>query len=198
MPGCPDSPKPEVVFNLQMMMSLGVADLNAWWQYIEQKEFTKKYAGIMCKPPGTQPRGYTRAIPERSHRRSLAHSREPEIVTNGVVIIRKTDKTLRVSLPSVTKPCTFTTIMRKSSYSSKSGNLEWRVLGSGRLFPFIPVCGEFPQMSNSRFIPSDTIRECWEIHDEINVGRCVRHNSGWRGILDTLSGTACCGQIGDS
>lgn len=57
MPGCPDSPKPEVVFNLQMMMSLGVADLNAWWQYIEQKEFTKKYAGIMCKPPGTQPRG---------------------------------------------------------------------------------------------------------------------------------------------
>jgi catechol 2,3-dioxygenase-like lactoylglutathione lyase family enzyme len=39
------------------MMSLGVADLNAWWQYIEQKDFTRKYPGIMCKPPAMQPWG---------------------------------------------------------------------------------------------------------------------------------------------
>lgn len=39
------------------MMSLTVADLDAWWDYIEQKELTKKYPGIMCKPPAMQPWG---------------------------------------------------------------------------------------------------------------------------------------------
>ena len=39
------------------MMSLTVADLDVWWDYIEQKELTKKYPGIMCKPPAMQPWG---------------------------------------------------------------------------------------------------------------------------------------------
>jgi len=38
-------------------MSLRVADLDAWWDYVEQKEFTKKYPGIMCKAPAMQPWG---------------------------------------------------------------------------------------------------------------------------------------------
>lgn len=39
------------------MMSLSVADADAWWEYIQQKEFAKKYPGIMCKPPAMQPWG---------------------------------------------------------------------------------------------------------------------------------------------
>lgn len=39
------------------MMSLTVADLDAWWHYVEQKDFTRKYPGIMCKPPAMQPWG---------------------------------------------------------------------------------------------------------------------------------------------
>jgi catechol 2,3-dioxygenase-like lactoylglutathione lyase family enzyme len=39
------------------MMSLGVEDVDAWWKYIQHKEFTKKYPGIMCKPPEMQPWG---------------------------------------------------------------------------------------------------------------------------------------------
>jgi len=39
------------------MMSLAVDDADAWWEYIQQKEFTKNYPGIMCKPPAIQPWG---------------------------------------------------------------------------------------------------------------------------------------------
>ena len=39
------------------MMSLNVDDADAWWEFIEQREFTKKYPGIMCKPPAMQPWG---------------------------------------------------------------------------------------------------------------------------------------------
>lgn len=39
------------------MMSLTVEDVDAWWEYIQRKEFTKKYPGIMCKPPEMQPWG---------------------------------------------------------------------------------------------------------------------------------------------
>jgi len=39
------------------MMSLAVDDADAWWEYIRQKEFTKNYPGIMCKPPAIQPWG---------------------------------------------------------------------------------------------------------------------------------------------
>jgi len=39
------------------MMSLGVENLDAWWEYIQQKELTKKYPGIMCKAPAMQPWG---------------------------------------------------------------------------------------------------------------------------------------------
>lgn len=39
------------------MMSLAVENLDAWWQCIQQKEFTRKYPGIMCKPPAMQPWG---------------------------------------------------------------------------------------------------------------------------------------------
>ena len=39
------------------MMSLNVEDADAWWEYIQRKEFTKKYPGIMCKPPQMQPWG---------------------------------------------------------------------------------------------------------------------------------------------
>jgi glyoxalase/bleomycin resistance protein/dioxygenase superfamily protein len=39
------------------MMSLNVEDADAWWDYIQQKEFTKKYPGIMCKAPAMQPWG---------------------------------------------------------------------------------------------------------------------------------------------
>jgi uncharacterized glyoxalase superfamily protein PhnB len=39
------------------MMSLNVEDVDAWWEYIQQHEFTKKYPGIMCKPPEMQPWG---------------------------------------------------------------------------------------------------------------------------------------------
>ena len=37
------------------MMSLSVDDADAWWKYIQEKEFTKKYPGITCKPPAMQP-----------------------------------------------------------------------------------------------------------------------------------------------
>ena len=36
------------------MMSLAVEDADAWWEHIQQQEFTKKYPGIMCKPPAMQ------------------------------------------------------------------------------------------------------------------------------------------------
>jgi len=39
------------------MMSLAVDDVDAWWEYIQQKELPKKYPGIMCKPPEMQPWG---------------------------------------------------------------------------------------------------------------------------------------------
>jgi len=39
------------------MMSLNVENADAWWEYIERMEFTKKYPGIMCKPPQMQPWG---------------------------------------------------------------------------------------------------------------------------------------------
>jgi len=39
------------------MMSLAVDDADAWWNYIQNKDFPKKYPGIMCKPPAMQPWG---------------------------------------------------------------------------------------------------------------------------------------------
>ena len=39
------------------MMSLTVENVDAWWGYIQRKQFTKKYSGIMCKPPEMQPWG---------------------------------------------------------------------------------------------------------------------------------------------
>jgi len=39
------------------MMSLQVEDADAWWEHIQRQEFTKKYPGIMCKPPQMQPWG---------------------------------------------------------------------------------------------------------------------------------------------
>jgi hypothetical protein len=39
------------------MMSLSVTNVDAWWKYIQQKEFSKKYPGIMCKAPAMQPWG---------------------------------------------------------------------------------------------------------------------------------------------
>jgi uncharacterized glyoxalase superfamily protein PhnB len=39
------------------MMSLNVENADAWWEYIQRKEFTRKYPGIMCKPPEMQPWG---------------------------------------------------------------------------------------------------------------------------------------------
>lgn len=39
------------------MMSMSVDDADAWWDYIQQKEFTRKYPGIMCEPPQMQPWG---------------------------------------------------------------------------------------------------------------------------------------------
>ena len=38
-------------------MSLAVEDAAAWWEHIQRQEFTKKYPGIMCKPPAIQPWG---------------------------------------------------------------------------------------------------------------------------------------------
>jgi uncharacterized glyoxalase superfamily protein PhnB len=39
------------------MMSLTVENADAWWEHIQQKDFTKKYPGIMCKAPEIQPWG---------------------------------------------------------------------------------------------------------------------------------------------
>jgi len=39
------------------MMSLSVTNVDDWWEYIQQKEFTKNYPGIMCKAPEMQPWG---------------------------------------------------------------------------------------------------------------------------------------------
>jgi len=39
------------------VMSLNVEDANAEWEHIQRQEFTKKYPGIMCKPPKMQPWG---------------------------------------------------------------------------------------------------------------------------------------------
>jgi len=39
------------------MMSLTVENADVWWEHIQQKEFTKKYPGIMCKAPEIQPWG---------------------------------------------------------------------------------------------------------------------------------------------
>jgi Glyoxalase/Bleomycin resistance protein/Dioxygenase superfamily len=39
------------------MMGLNVENLDAWWDYIQQRELAKKYPGIMCKPPEMQPWG---------------------------------------------------------------------------------------------------------------------------------------------
>lgn len=39
------------------MMSLAVNDADAWWDYIQEKDFAAKYPGVMCKPPAMQPWG---------------------------------------------------------------------------------------------------------------------------------------------
>jgi len=39
------------------MMGLQVEDADAWWEHIQRREFTKKYPGIMCRPPAMQPWG---------------------------------------------------------------------------------------------------------------------------------------------
>ena len=39
------------------MMSLAVEDADAWWEHIERAELTRKYPGIMAKPPQMQPWG---------------------------------------------------------------------------------------------------------------------------------------------
>jgi uncharacterized glyoxalase superfamily protein PhnB len=39
------------------MMSLQVEDADAWWEHIQRQDFTKKYPGIMCRPPAMQPWG---------------------------------------------------------------------------------------------------------------------------------------------
>jgi uncharacterized glyoxalase superfamily protein PhnB len=39
------------------MMSLNVDDVDAWWEYIQKKDFATKYPGIMCKAPAMQPWG---------------------------------------------------------------------------------------------------------------------------------------------
>lgn len=39
------------------MMSLSVEDAGLWWEHIQRLELTKKYPGIMCKPPRMQPWG---------------------------------------------------------------------------------------------------------------------------------------------
>jgi uncharacterized glyoxalase superfamily protein PhnB len=39
------------------MTSLNVEDADAWWEHIKRQDFTKKYPGIMCKPPQMQPWG---------------------------------------------------------------------------------------------------------------------------------------------
>jgi uncharacterized glyoxalase superfamily protein PhnB len=39
------------------MVSMNVDDVDAWWEYIQQEDFTTKYPGIMCKPPAMQPWG---------------------------------------------------------------------------------------------------------------------------------------------
>ena len=39
------------------MMSLQVEDADEWWEHIKRQEFTKRYPGIMCKPPEMQPWG---------------------------------------------------------------------------------------------------------------------------------------------
>lgn len=39
------------------MMSMGVDNADAWWEYIQKMELTRKYPGIMCKPPELQPWG---------------------------------------------------------------------------------------------------------------------------------------------
>ena len=39
------------------MMSLTVEDADAWWEHIQLQKFTKKYPGIICKPPEMQPWG---------------------------------------------------------------------------------------------------------------------------------------------
>ncbi len=39
------------------MMSLNVEDVDAWWEFIQLKAFTRKYPGITCKPPAMQPWG---------------------------------------------------------------------------------------------------------------------------------------------
>jgi len=39
------------------VMSLSVEDADVWWDHIQLREFTKKYPGIMCRPPAMQPWG---------------------------------------------------------------------------------------------------------------------------------------------
>ncbi len=39
------------------MMSLGVNDLDAWWEHIQRLDLAERYPGIMCKPPAMQPWG---------------------------------------------------------------------------------------------------------------------------------------------
>ena len=39
------------------MMSLAVEDADLWWEHIQRIHLTKKYPGIICKPPEVQPWG---------------------------------------------------------------------------------------------------------------------------------------------
>ena len=39
------------------MMSLGVSDLDVWWEHVQRLDLAKRYPGILCKLPAMQPWG---------------------------------------------------------------------------------------------------------------------------------------------
>jgi len=39
------------------MMSLNVEDADAWWEHLQRQQISKKYPGILCRPPAMQPWG---------------------------------------------------------------------------------------------------------------------------------------------
>jgi len=67
------------------MMGLSVDDADAWWEYIQKKEFCKKYPGVTAACDAAL--GPANTLLKRPHRRCSAHRREPQFLDGRVRVV---------------------------------------------------------------------------------------------------------------
>ena len=67
------------------MMSLNVEGADAWWEHIEKEGFQEKVSRDHVQAAGNAALGTAGALPERSHRRSLAPLRQKRLLTSRLM-----------------------------------------------------------------------------------------------------------------